>query len=177
MNESIPLFRRFNNLLRLSAVLLPIIICLFIVNRVFWPTGQWSSKIGGTLPNGDEFYFQSRSSWDEQDIRLIKTPIGKEQHIWEDMVHQSLGDIKIQYLDDGNKIWIESGDSICATIDLSANDFRGELDIQHSWAHIGNGTTLDERTSNVAGAFIYLCLLGGIVVYLLFPAKQRKDAG
>ena len=114
----------------------------------------WGPRIGGTLPNGSEVYFQARKVGGGTDDRLtVVAADAQPKHYWVDQIHAGFDHVTIKYADNSNQVWIESDGEIGASIDLATDDFRAELDQQHEWAKLGSGTTLD---SGNTGSIIWL---------------------
>ena len=118
-------------------------VCLRI-GSVLGGHAPWGPRIGGKLPNGTEVYFQARPVAFETDDRLIVVaPNAAAKHYWVDRVHAGFEHVVLKYNNTGTQIWVESDGKVGASIDLTTNDFRAELDTQHDWAAYGTGTTLD----------------------------------
>lgn len=127
----------------------------FTIARVVTGNAPWGPVIGGKLPNGAEVYFQSRPVGFETDDRLtvIASNVAPK-HYWVDQVHGGFEHVVLKYNNTGHQLWVESDGKVGASIDLMTNDFRAELDTQHSWAIYGTGTTLDSgNTSNLTSLF------------------------
>lgn len=133
------------------------IILLFVlwvsirIGAVLTGNASWGPQIGGKLPNGTEVYFQARPAGFETDDRLtVVAPNTAPTHYWVDQVHGGFEHVVLKYNNAGNQLWVESDGKVGASIDLTTNDFRAELDTQHNWAKYGTGTTLDSgSTSNI----------------------------
>ncbi|MEZ5977704.1 MAG: hypothetical protein R3F34_05740 [Planctomycetota bacterium] len=116
----------------------------FSIARVLFGFAPWGPKVGGTLPNGIEVHFRARPGGFETDDRLtVIAPGTAPRHHWVDRVHGGFEHVVLKYVESGNKLWVESDGKVGASIDLTTNDFRAELDTQHGWAAYGTGTTLD----------------------------------
>jgi hypothetical protein len=136
----------FGALLALLVLWIPIAIA-----RVLTGHAPWGPKVGGTLPNGIEVYFQARPAGFETDDRLIVVaPNAVPRHFWVDRVHGGFEYVVLRYNATGTQLWVESDGKIGASIDLATMDFRAESDTQHPWATYGKGTTLDAgNTSSI----------------------------
>ena len=104
----------------------------------------WGPRVGGRLPNGHAVHFQSRTVGRETDDRLTwVSPEQVTRHFIVDQVHGGFGYVTIRYTNNGDHVWVESDNEIVASIDLVTSDFRAEKDLQHTWATIRGGTSLD----------------------------------
>ena len=121
---------------------------LFAIGRVLTNTAPWGPKIGGTLPNGTEVYFQARPGGFETDDRLtVLAPNMMPKHYWVDQVHAGFAHVVLKHNATGTQLWVESDGKVGASIDLTTSDFRSEHDPQHQWAKYGTGTTLDSGST------------------------------
>lgn len=128
----------------ITLVLLCVVWVCFSIGRFLTGQAPWGPRVGGKLPNGTEVYFQARPAGFETDDRLTVIPPNKApQHYWVDQVHAGFAHVVLKYNNTGNQLWVESDGKVGASIDLTTNDFRAELDTQHDWAAYGTGTTLD----------------------------------
>ena len=117
---------------------------LLAIGRVLTGHAPWGPRIGGTLPNGTEVYFQARPGGFETDDRLtVVAPGMTPQHFWVDRVHGGFEHVVLKHNNTGSQVWVESDGKVGASIDLTSGDFRAEHDPQHPWATYGTGTTLD----------------------------------
>ena len=134
-----------------TLVLLAALWAAFSVGRVVTGHAPWGPKIGGSLPDGTDVYFQARPAGFETDDRLTVIAPGKPPvHYLVDQVHGGFERVAVKYDDTGHQVWVESDGKVGASIDLAARDFRAEMDTQHTWAVYGSGSTLDEgATSSV----------------------------
>ena len=124
------------------------------VGRVMMVNGPWGPRVGGMLPNRHEIYFQARPVGGETDDRLIWiSPSGQTQHFWVDQIHAGFGYVTLKYIDNGNRVWVESDGKVGASIDLVTLDFRAESQHQHLWAVMGDGTKL---ASGTTGSILWL---------------------
>lgn len=136
--------KRLHLIVFITLVLLCVLWAGLSIGRVLTGQAPWGPRIGGRLPNGIEVYFQSRPAGFETDDRLtVIAPNTAPKHYWVDQVHGGFEYVVLKYNAAGNQLWVESDGKVGASIDLATNDFRAELDPQHDWAAIGNGTTLD----------------------------------
>lgn len=113
------------------------------IGRVLIGLAPWGPRIGGTLSNGTEVYFQARPAGFETDDRLtVVAPNMTPRHYWVDRVHSGFEHVVLKYNDSGSQLWVESDGKVGGSIDLVTGDFRSEHDPQHDWAKYGTGTTL-----------------------------------
>ena len=129
-------------------------LCVKICGCYMMVPAPWGPKVGGTLPNGTEIYFQARKAGGETDDRLtVIAPDAEPQHFWVDQIHAGFDHVTIKYIDNGQYVWVESDGEVGASIDLTASDFRAEMAQKHEWANHSKGTTLD---SGNTGSIIWL---------------------
>lgn len=144
--------KKKTSLILFSTLLVLIVLWIpFTIGRVLTGHAPWGPKIGGTLPDGTEVYFQARPGGFETDDRLtVVAPKLPPKHYWVDRVHGGFEHVVLKYNNTGTQLWVESDGKVGASIDLATDDFRAELDTQHNWAAYGTGTTLDSgNTSSV----------------------------
>jgi len=129
-----------------------LLIVVKFVGCVFMLRGVWGPQVGGVLPNGHTVYFQAQPVGRETDDRLTWIdPNGVVQHFMVNQIHAGFSYVSVKYLDQGDRVWVESDNEVGASLDLTTGEFRPEQQPQFNWAKLGAGETLAEgRTWAIA---------------------------